>query len=156
MEWNLFCSVSSIGQIIWVDALSSIYKELQSFGNTFTLIFIRTLAERKWRRHVVVSLSPGENGREHFEVFHKCTLFFLVLPYCSTSLSYDYYYISRVSSPPSHQLFFSWRHCWRKSCEAGNHRTTWSPTRELGSREFLSWRRPVSGGRALIRTGDGS
>ena len=38
----------------------------------------------------------------------KCSinaLFFLVLPYCSTSLSYDYY-ISRVSSPPSHQLFF--------------------------------------------------
>ena len=85
--------------------LNRLYKELQSFGNTFTLIFIRTLAERKWRRHVVVSLSPGENGREHFEVFHKCTLFFLVLPYCSTSLSYDYY-ISRVSSPPSHQLFF--------------------------------------------------
>ena len=75
MEWNLFCSVSSIGQIIWVDALSSIYKELQSFGNTFTLIFIRTLAERKWHRHVVVSLSPGENGREHLEVFHKCTFF---------------------------------------------------------------------------------
>ena len=56
--------------------LDRLYKELQSFGNTFTLIFIRTLAERKWHRHVVVSLSPGENGREHFEVFHKCTLFF--------------------------------------------------------------------------------
>ena len=76
MEWNLFCSLSSIGQIIWVDALlNRLYKELQSFGNTFTLIFIRTLAERKWHRHVVVSLSPGENCREHLEVFHKCTLF---------------------------------------------------------------------------------
>ena len=69
--------------------LDRLYKELQSFGNTFTLIFIRTLAERKWHRYVVVSLSPGENGREHLE-------------------------------------------------------------------EFLSLRRPVSGGRALIRTGDGS
>ena len=154
MEWNLFCSVSSIGQIIWVDALSSIYKELQSFGNTFTLIFIRTLAERKWHRHVVVSLSPGENGREHFEVFHKCTLFFgpAILQYKSLLWLLHIQGIFPTFSP----TFFSWRHCWRKSSEVGNHWTTWSPTRELDSREFLSWRRPVSGGRALIRTGDSS
>ena len=133
----MFCSVSSIGQIIWVDALSSIYKELQSFGNTFTLIFIRTLAERNWRRHVVVSLSPGENGREHFEVFHKCTLFFwschIAVQVSPMIITYPGYLPHLLTN-----FFFSWRHCWRKPSEAGNHWTSWSPTRELDSREFLS------------------
>ena len=127
----MFCSVSSIGQIIWVDALSSIYKELQSFGNTFTLIFIRTLAERKWHRHVVVSLSPGENGREHLEVFHKCTLFWschIAVQVSPVIITYPGYLPHLLTN------FFSWRHCWRKSSEAGNHWTT----RELDSREFLS------------------
>ena len=104
------------------------YKELQSFGNTFTLIFIRTLAERKWRRHVVVSLSPGENGREHLEVFHKCTFFWS----SPMIIIYPGYLPHLLTN------FFSWRHCWRKSSEAGNHWTSWSPTRELDSREFLS------------------
>ena len=38
-------------------------------------LFIRTLDERKWHCCVVVSLSPGENGRKHYTVFHKCALF---------------------------------------------------------------------------------
>ena len=36
---------------------------------------IRTLAKRKWHCCVVVYCLPGEDGREHLEVFHKCTLF---------------------------------------------------------------------------------
>ena len=55
--------------------------------------FIRTLAERKWHCCVVVSLSPGENGREHYTLCStQCSINapFFVLPDCSTSLSCDY------------------------------------------------------------------
>ena len=105
MEWNLFCSVSSIGQIIWVDAQSSI----DTRNCNLLAIPLLWFLSGPW---------PRENGVAMLSCpFHqvrmvgntlKCSinaLFFLVLPYCSTSLSYDYY-ISRVSSPPSHQLFF--------------------------------------------------
>lgn len=89
MEWNVFCSVSSICQIIWVDALLNHLQGTaffwQSLWQNTEIFFIRTLAERKWHRHVVVSPSPGENGREHWEVFHKCTLF------CPARLQYKSY-----------------------------------------------------------------
>ena len=68
----MFRSLSSIGQIIWVDELlNRLYKEPQSFGNTFSMLFYQDLGREKNAiaiHNVVVSLSPGENGREHISV----------------------------------------------------------------------------------------
>ena len=100
---------------------------------------------------------PRENGIAVFScpayqvrmVFHKCTLF--VLP--------DYYLLM-VFFLPSH-LLFSWRHCW-----CMDNWTTWCPPglQDCRSGHWTAgsscleeeWLALASGGRALIRTGDGS
>ena len=91
----------------------------------------------------------------------KCSINapFFVLPDCRTSLSYDYYLL-RVFFLPSH-LLFSWRHC----CCMDNW-TTWCPPglQDCRSGHWTAgsscleeeWQALASGGRALIRIGDGS
>ena len=93
----------------------SIVYDMWQYTQTF---LFRTLAKRNWHCCVVVSCLPGENGREHFEVFHKCTLFF---PVRLQDKSFLWLLPIKVFFLPS-QLLFSWRHCW-----CMDNGTTWCP-----------------------------
>ena len=124
--------------------------------------YTQTFLSGPWPREIGIAVlsCPAYQGRMVGNT-KKCSINapFFVLPDCRTSLSYDYYLL-RVFFLPSH-LLFSWRHC----CCMDNW-TTWCPPglQDCRSGHWTAgisclegeWQGMASGGRALIRIGDGS
>ena len=121
----------------------------------FLWFFIRTLAERKCNRHS--QCCCVRFTRWEWQGTHKCSINepLFVLPYCKKS----YMWLITYPGYPPHLLakFFHGFTAGAIQVRRGIIGPLLvSATRTLGSMEFLSWRRLalVSGGRALIRTGD--
>ena len=100
---------------------------------------IRTLAERKWHCCVVVSCLPGENGREHLEVFHKCTLF---IPARLEERSFLWLLLIKGIFPAfSFTIFMASLLVYGQLDHLVSTRTAGLSQWTLDSRNFLSWRR---------------
>ena len=96
---------------------------------------IRTLTKRKWHCCVVVYCLPGEDGREHLEVFHKCTLFL------SCQIAGQVFPIEGIFPAFSLTFFKASLLVYGQLDHLVSTRTAGLSQWTLDSRKFLSWRR---------------